>query len=490
SCAKKEQMESWQLDIDRGLRALVDSSQTLGEKMMDGKTTEGISVMTGWATEWVPKMFGAHVIGEGAGAMAEFMDWASEPLEALTEPVKAEVMKFLKQQVPYFYNLYQSVQNPSFYMDHVDDLGVDGFPAGTKDSVNADMHIQPGPDSLLSWREFEPLYNSVILSKLALLDGEGLNELVKRAGVTDQLFSPGPATNILLGVVRSMTQSYQWVGEVVDSKDSTIGPTKHGICGPEHVPTLPQSAQCGIRQRDYPGKGSTADRVAVDAGDAKDLSPVGGFSLWGHLEAREKIFSVIFKGYGPGPGPTITAEVRDIAPATPGARDAWRAVRSVTEQIDRMRALVALMQEKVAGVIPPAPVAARPQPSPVPTGIRVPGRTPARPAPAAPPKTAPAPVVEAANVETVTNWGERCCAKNVAELRAALAVIQASSGKLGNRAALTQLRQPSAAGQIGARGAELNAAIDAFVNTRDAQSAASALARITAAIETLARLVT
>ncbi|MEO7822411.1 MAG: zinc dependent phospholipase C family protein, partial [Gemmatimonadaceae bacterium] len=42
SCAKKEQMESWQLDIDRGLRALVDSSQTLGEKMMDGKTTEGI----------------------------------------------------------------------------------------------------------------------------------------------------------------------------------------------------------------------------------------------------------------------------------------------------------------------------------------------------------------------------------------------------------------------------------------------------------------
>ncbi len=53
------------------------------------------------------------------------------------------------------------------------------------------------------------------------------------------------------------------------------------------------------------------------------------------------------------------------------------------------------------------------------------------------------------------------------------------------------LAAPVAAGaQIaGARGTELNAAIDAFVNTSDARSAGSALSRIAAGVETLAQVI-
>jgi len=64
-CAKKEQMETWRLDINRGFRALVDSSESLGERLMKGETGEGRAAMTGWMVEWIPKMFGAHAASIG-----------------------------------------------------------------------------------------------------------------------------------------------------------------------------------------------------------------------------------------------------------------------------------------------------------------------------------------------------------------------------------------------------------------------------------------
>lgn len=486
-CAKKEQMESWRLDIDRGLRALVDSSQTLGEKLMDGEATEGVGAMTGWASEWVPKMFGAHAIGEGSAAMSEFMAWASEPFEDLSEDIRAEVMRFLAQAFPYYYELYESLQDPAYWMDRV------GFPAGTKEQVAQDMGLEPGSEGDLNWRKFEPLYNSVILSKLALLDGDGLNELVRRAGVSGkvtELFKPGAETNIMLGVVRSMTQSYQWVGAEVDSQSDTIGPTVYGICGPEHVPMLPADTLCGVRQRNY---GDRAELTGTSATSVTDVEagPVGGFALWGHPEAREKIFRVIFKGFGPGPGTAGPMEVAaELRPADRSVREASRTLGVVTEQIERMREIVDVMQGKVAGVVTaaaPTPAAPAAQ---VPTAIRLPGRRPgARPAPAqTPPKPQPPAAAVATQVEVITTWGERCCAKDIAELRAALSAIQTASGRLQNSSALTQLRRPGAA-QLGTRAAELGTAIDAFANTRDAQSASSALANISRGVEALAHAV-
>ena len=492
-CARKEQLETWRFDIDHGLRALVDSSQTLGEKLMQGETRDGIGVMTGWASEWVPKMFGAHAVGEASAAMAELMDWANEPLQEVSDSVTAHVMRFLEEQVPYYYNLYESVKNPSYQMDHVEELGADPFPPGTKESISNDMHVRAGPDSLMTWHKFEPLYNSVILSKLALLDGDGLNELVKRAGLKDPLFAPGPSTNIMLGVVRSMTQAYQWVGDKVDYKADTIGPTKYNICGPEHVLMLPDTATvCGVRQRTYSQGGVGAERTTMmdvtkaGGGDG----PVGGFALWGHPEAREKVFQVIFKGFGPGPGNTDAFDQVKLPAPAAGIGGASRTLRVVTEQVERMRERVAVIAEKTSGVIAAdaaATVAAPPPkqaPPPVAGRIRLPGRV-------APAPTKPAPAVAATpqNFEVITNWGERCCARDIAELRSALALIQAASGRLQDRAALTHLRRSSGADQLGARSGEVSAAIDAFANARDAQSAQTALARISAGIDALAKLV-
>jgi zinc dependent phospholipase C len=473
ACAKKEQMESWRLDINRGLRALVDSSQTLGEEIMAHETPEGVGAMTGWMKEWVPKMFGAHAIGEGAAALQEFLDWVGDPLAPITEPIKAEVVRFLAEQFPYYYELYLAVQNPSYQMDHV------GFPPGTKQLVNQDMHIQPGPDSLMSWMDFEPLYNSVILSKLVLLDGNGLNELARRAGMAAPLFPASEATNVLLSVVRSMTQSYQWVGDVVNSQADSIGPTAYGICGPEDGTALPKNTLCGVRQRQYPGKGSglPGQTTIPDVSMTELGEPIGGFVFWGHPEARAKIFGVIFKGYGPGPGISAPPDVITGLPTGSGLQERSRARRAVTEQIERMREVLTVMQGKIGGGVT-APPASAPPPAQIPIAIRMPGQvSTGRPAPTAAPATT--------QPEVITNWGQRCCGKDIAELRTALSIIQASGPTLQN--APLVLGRPTA--QIAIRAAAVSAAIDAFESTRDAQSAAAALSRITTAIDALARLV-
>lgn len=132
-----------------------------------------------------------------------------------------------------------------------------------------------------------------------------------------------------------------------------------------------------------------------------------------------------------------------------------------------MREIVVVMQGKIPGVA----TAAVPVPSPAP------------PAPAtAPPRGGTAP-------EIITNWGQRCCARDIAELRGALVLIQAGSPRLSG-AALTHLGRRTTGGQIATLVGQLNAALDTFANTRDATTATAALASISRQLDVLARMVT
>ncbi len=438
ACAKKEQMETWRLDINRGFRAMVDSSESLGEKLMHGEPGEGAGAMTGWMVEWIPKMFGAHAIGEGAAALQQFLSWVGDAVPPISENIKAETERFFKKRLADYYDLYVAAKDPSSYMDQLD------FPPGTKALLNQEMGI-PGGTGPFNARTFEPIYNTIVLSKLALLDGDGLNELVRRAGVAQPLFPAGESTNLMLGTFRSMTQSFQWMGEIVDA-DTGSTRTKYGICGPESGGELKKIDRCGAPN---------------------------GFVLWRHPEAREKIFRVIFKGYGPGPGSTSLADniVTDLPTAVSGAPEAARALRLGSDQTDYMREIVAVMQGKIAGTVSgataTAPAAATP-------AVRLPiGGRPAPP-----------------TAEVITDWGRRCCSRDVAELRAALTLVQASGGRLQNPAALASLGRRAGRGQIDPLLGQLDAALTAFTNTRDAATATAALATISRLLETLARSVT
>jgi hypothetical protein len=459
ACAKKEQMETWRLDINRGLRALVDSSESLGENLMDHQVTGGTSAMSGWMTEWLPKMFGAHAIGEGTAALQEFLQWVGDPLAPINAAIMAEVKGFLKQQFPAYYELYLAVKDPATQMDNV------GFPVGTKDQVRADMGIGPGAAGGFDWRAFEPMYNTVTLSKLALLDGNGLNELARRAGVAGPLFAPSEDTNVMLGVFRSMTQSYQWKGEVITAD------TKFGICGAEDTGNpLPPSALCGAQRTSR----------AVPAGAR---SAVGGFVLWANGDAREKVFGRVFKGHGPGPGSTsLTAAVTNVAMAAPAVRNARRALRVAVDQTESMREIVLVMRGKIGGVATAA--AATPAAAPSVAGRPAPGgRAAVKPVPAPTQPAGTAPPAAA-----ITDWGRRCCSRDIAELQAALALLGGSSRQLQSRAVLGPLGRSPAVAQLGGYAGQVNAALTAFANTRNAIEAAAALDVVARQIEGLARL--
>lgn len=111
----------------------------------------------------------------------------------------------------------------------------------------------------------------------------------------------------------------------------------------------------------------------------------------------------------------------------------------------------------------------------------------------APPASAPAPGPSGPTggvaPEVITNWGQRCCAKDIAELRAALNQMQRASQSLQG-GALQQLGRRTTGGQIATLVGQLNAALDAFGNTRDATTAMAALANIRRQLDTLARTVT
>lgn len=459
ACAKKEQMESWRLDINRGFRALVDSSQTLGEELMDGEMGEGIGAMTGWMKEWVPKMFGAHALGEGASELAELMDWVGDPLAPVNEAIMAEVARFMKEEFPKYYELYQAVKDPATQMDNV------GFPAGTRQLVDRDMGIATGSKEPFDWRAFEPMYNTIILSKLILLDGDGLNELARRAGVAEPLFRSGEDTNIMLGVFKSLTQSYQWIGDVVRA-DTGSTVTRFGICGPEDGSSLPPDAVCGVQPADLSSQPKIGSRPVTGTVRSGSVERGGGFVLWQHPGAREKIFTVIFKGFGKGPGTTERDVLADFAPAPAGVRVGARALTVASDQTELIREIVAVMRGKIGGVA---------------KAVRVPGR--------GQPTTRRLPSSSAgAPVETITNWGQRCCAKDLAEIRTALGVIRTSSARFRGGDVLNRLGRRPAATVDGVM-AQLSAALDAFENTRDAPTATAALANVSRQADLLAGVI-
>lgn len=193
--------------------------------------------------------------------------------------------------------------------------------------------------------------------------------------------------------------------------------------------------------------------------------------MWQQPEAREKLFGVIFKGFGPGPGTSTPDVVADLMPAPAAVRLGSRALNAASDQAELIREIVAVMQGKIGGVVraTAAPTAA--------TSVATPGRLQ--------PATRAAPSPAAATAEVISDWGKRCCAKDVAEIRAALRVIAASRARFQSAAVTNRLgRRP--ASTVDALVGQVNAALTAFENTRDARTAAAALANVARQSELLA----
>lgn len=338
-------MIGWRKDIDRGLRHLVDASGELGSALVHEKTREGIEAESDWISIWVPKMFGAHAVGEVDAQMIAFGDWWAKvnPLaridSIISHQIWIEADKFLREHLGPDYEFFKLVAgNPAYAVDSL-------FPAESLAMAKADMHIRTGRnaigalrtvDSLVAWQDFEALYNTVVASKLVLLNGAALDELARRAGISTPLFGPtATGANVMIGVMRSMDGDHQWDSTTIraDGKKFSYGLPFSRPMTYSKGTVLPGAGHAGPPVVQTGTIGSACPNhysVAPEAGDTAT-----GYALSQAPEAREKLFQRIFKGWG-GPGPGSTPEAGSTPPA-PARLAPLGGSNSIDEAIDSLR---------------------------------------------------------------------------------------------------------------------------------------------------------
>jgi hypothetical protein len=119
--------------------------------------------------------------------------------------------------------LKEYLENPERYFDRV-------FTTGSGQKVNLQtfnkVYLQindtgyTNPNESFDYQKFPPAYNTVTMSKLILLNKNGVDQLLADIGSTDKMSDP----NIMLGFIRSLDGSNQWFGgkNPLDSKRPMI----------------------------------------------------------------------------------------------------------------------------------------------------------------------------------------------------------------------------------------------------------------------------
>lgn len=129
---------------------------------------------------------------------------------------------------------------------------------------------------------FPAIYNSIVLTKLSLLDASGLNEIARQAGVTnstyytDGLYGDGSkqARNVLFGFLRSIDGNHQW----------------------QHLaPPHPRTVSPGYDAEDFRQRRDEPSSYGYGLRDV-DCRRVFGMRFWVDAQARELVFKKIFKG--------------------------------------------------------------------------------------------------------------------------------------------------------------------------------------------------
>ncbi|MDQ6887267.1 MAG: zinc dependent phospholipase C family protein [Gemmatimonadota bacterium] len=440
-------MIGWRKDIDRGLRHLVDANHTLGESILAGRVDRGIGALMDWKSEWVPKMFGLHLVGEFDKEMSDFMDWWKKhnplaPLDSVVnKAILDEVQSFVQHNLGPEYEYFKLIISPANDVRFL-------FPAESLAKIRADMHLRAGPDSLLDWREFEALYNTIIASKLVLLDGDQLNELARRAGMPGPLYAPGPESNVMLGVPRSLDGDHQW-----DSA-SAPGLPAYG---------LPFRRPAASKPGAVAGPGSIARldpllgrRGAVDYSTTppERADTATGFAFFQAPGAKEKIFQRIFKGWGgPGPGPSLILDPAVTAVSLVARKpslselatdiDSIRIAATALEQ--RLRSFEQLRSTQVALL------------------LRQSGNT-------------------------RYSWGRACCGAIIHQLRSSLGELESDLGNAERQLrARSDPRAATVLEQMGKDAAAIDVAAESLLTATEQIAAQRASAQIATGIAALAR---
>jgi hypothetical protein len=190
--------QAWIEDIEIGLRAWVKAQEDVARVMATrgfSESADGIKkIVNKWASEHLARMLGApRSVAAALKTVQAIARWISQ---FLPEAVKKLIAPFLDPAEWLVKQLFFGLSQAG--LDRMLETVRTDFNKNIAPRLDVEIGADPRTD-------FAPLYNTIILSKLILMDKAGLQALTKKADVDVEV-----PDNIMLGVVASMDGDYQW----------------------------------------------------------------------------------------------------------------------------------------------------------------------------------------------------------------------------------------------------------------------------------------
>lgn len=172
-------------------------------------------------------------------------------------------------------------------------------PHSVAEMLYADGLPRAPAQSVAGLLDFEPVHNAVQMSRLALLDGDGLNALVTQFGIEDSAYPDGqpaypagaPAGAALLGAIRSIDGNHQWQPVAPPLPRRVFGVRGKNVADAE-------CRRFGYPANGYYGAGSCEKDDAAGASPHVSgwLEGKRGFRLWLDPVMRREVFEALFTG--------------------------------------------------------------------------------------------------------------------------------------------------------------------------------------------------
>jgi hypothetical protein len=216
--------EYWRADIDSGLKAWPIVSHEVAKALFFNperktKVDDAERILKNYVTNHLISMSGApDAVGQFvalAGKISDIIaqvipDFLVAPIRELKNDIYNAIIKratgMTKEQLKTY------LENPQTYFDGV-------FTKGSGEKVNLQTfnkkYLQindtgyTNPNESFDYQKFPAAYNTVTMSKLILLNKDGVDKLLADLGSTDRMIGP----NIMLGFIPSLDGSNQWLGK-------------------------------------------------------------------------------------------------------------------------------------------------------------------------------------------------------------------------------------------------------------------------------------
>lgn len=225
--------EHWVDDIKSGLKAWPQVSHEVAQALFfnpdrKAKVDDAERILKNYVNNHLISMSGApDAVGQFAALSGKITDIISQvtpdflvaPIRQLKNDIYNAIIKSATGMTKN--ELKEYLQSPEIYFDRV-------FATGAGEKVNlqtfnkAYLQINdPGytnPNESFDYQKFPPAYNTVTMSKLVLLNKDGIKELLTDLGSTDRMNEE----NIMLGFIPSLDGSNQWLGTKTGPLYSTV----------------------------------------------------------------------------------------------------------------------------------------------------------------------------------------------------------------------------------------------------------------------------